>query len=101
MDAMKQMENKDPEAMKEGMEKWMIWAQQCGDQLVDLGTPLGGGQVVKPNDTLEGSVRKVCGYSILQAESMTDAIELLQGHPHLGWDASCEIEIHESLPLPG
>jgi len=23
------------------------------------------------------------------------------GHPHLAWDAACEIEVHEVMPLPG
>jgi len=41
------------------------------------------------------------GYSILQAENMDEAKELLQGHPHLDWNAACEIEVHESLPMPG
>ena len=29
-----------PEEMEKGMEPWMAWAAQCGDQLVDLGQPL-------------------------------------------------------------
>ena len=28
---------------------------------------------------------------------MEEALELLKGHPHLGWDESCEIEVHEFL----
>jgi hypothetical protein len=26
---------------------------------------------------------------------------LLEGHPHLEWDGTCEIEVHEVMPLPG
>lgn len=37
----------------------------------------------------------------LLANSMDEAKELLQGHPHLEWAEGCEIEVHESLPLPG
>ena len=29
-----------------GMEPWMAWAERCGDGLVDMGTPLGGGRKV-------------------------------------------------------
>ena len=94
--AMEAMKNATPEDMKEGME---AWAQRCGDGLVDLGTPLGGGLEVtesgnSPSDT------GVAGYSVLQADDMEGAPALLQEHPHLGWAAGCEIEIHESLPLP-
>ena len=42
--AMEKMTNATPEEMKAGMESWMAWAKSCGDGLVDMGTPLGGGQ---------------------------------------------------------
>ena len=90
-----------PEEMAKGMEAWMIWATNCGSNLVDLGNPLVNGQKVKPDGKTENSDRMVCGYSILQAESMEEAKELLKGHPHLAWDSTCEIEVHESMSLPG
>lgn len=97
--AVEQMSNASPEEMEEGMKAWMAWARDCGDGLVDLGTPLAGGQSV----TQAGgspSERGVCGYSVLRAETIEDAKTMLDGHPHLGWDAACEIEIHESMSLP-
>ena len=78
---MEQMSNASPEEMKAGMEPWMAWAAKCGEGLVDLGAPL-------------------VGYSILQAEDMEGAKALLEGHPHLEWTGGCEIEVHESMPLP-
>ena len=42
--AMEKMKDSTPEDMKKGMEMWMAWARECGDSLVDIGTPLGGGQ---------------------------------------------------------
>ena len=65
--ALEKMQDATPEQMKAGMEPWMAWAQRCGSHLVDLGTPLGGGQKV----TTAGSPpsdRGVAGYSMLQAE---------------------------------
>ncbi len=99
IDALKQMQSSTPEESKKGMEQWMQWAQKCGDNLIDLGNPLGMGQKLSP-DSSEPSTRQVCGYSILQATDMDHAKDLLQGHPHLGWDGGCEIEVHEALPLP-
>jgi hypothetical protein len=65
-------------------------------------TPLTNGAKLNVDGTSTESERQVCGYSILKAESIEQAKELLQGHPHLsGWDASCEIEVHEAMPLPG
>lgn len=94
-------EKTTPEDMKESMKAWMEWAENCGDQLVDMGTPLMGGQKVLPGGGSENSLRQVCGYSILSAESMDEAKSLIEGHPHLDWNAACEIEIHEAMPLPG
>ena len=97
--AMEKMKDSSPEEMKKGMEPWMKWAEKCGDGLVDMGTPLGNSQkVTKSGNTQSGS--KIIGYSILQAESMEEAVKMLQEHPHLDWTDGCEIEVYESLPMP-
>jgi len=99
-EAVAQMANASPEEMAKGMEPWMAWAAKCGDQLVDLGSPLMGGQKVLPDGTSQNSDREVTGYSVLMAENMEGAKALIEGHPHLAWTGGCEIEIHESMPLP-
>ena len=98
---MQAMQDATPEDMQAGMEQWMAWAQRCGDGLVDMGTPLGGGQKISASGSSSPTDVLVAGYSILQAADMEAAKALIAGHPHLAWDAGCEIEIHESLPLPG
>ncbi|MCB0395396.1 MAG: hypothetical protein KDD36_02005 [Flavobacteriales bacterium] len=99
--AQEQMQNNSPEDAQKGMEAWMNWAKKCGEHMVDLGTPLMGGQKLDTNGGSTASKNEVCGYSILQAESMEHAKQLLQGHPHLGYDNTCQIEVHEALPIPG
>ena len=102
VEALAQMQNTPPEEAAKGIEAWMAWAKKCGDHMVDLGTPLGMGQKLNVGGSSEGSTRGVCGYTILQANDMDHAKELLQGHPHLsGWDNACEIEVHEALDMPG
>jgi hypothetical protein len=93
------MGSSSPEDMKKGMEAWNAWAEKCGSGLVDLGQPLANGMRVTPGGT-SPSDRGVAGYSILQAEDINGAVAMLQGHPHLGWDDSCDIEVHEAMPLP-
>jgi hypothetical protein len=95
--AMEQMQSASPEEMKKGMEQWMAWAQKVGTGLVDLGTPLAGGQKLTKAGS-SPSDKNVVGYSILQAEDMEGAKALLEGHPHLEWMG--EIEVHESMPMP-
>jgi hypothetical protein len=94
-DAMKQMTTATPEEMKKGMEGWMVWAQKCGDKLVDMGAPLMSGQLLTPDGKSQDSTKGVNGYSVLQAENMDEAKALLQHHPHLAWNAGCTIEVHE------
>ena len=93
------MANATPEQMQEGMKAWMEWAAKCGDGLVDLGAPLAGGQKLSKSGS-STSDKSVVGYSILQAEDIEGAKALLEGHPHLEWASGCEIEVHETMPLP-
>jgi hypothetical protein len=90
-----------PEDGKKEMEKWMTWANKIGTGLVDLGTPLGNGKKVTKSGSTQASDKNVVGYSVLQAESMEAALEMVKDHPHLSMPGACEIEVHESLSLPG
>ena len=90
-----------PEDMAKGMEAWMTWAKNCGDKLVDMGTPLGNGVALSPDGKSTNSGKNVMGYSVLQAENLDAAKKLMEGHPHLAWNASCSIEVHECMPMPG
>lgn len=101
MDAMAQTANSTPEEQEKGMEAWMAWAKKCGNKLVDMGAPLMNGQQLNADGTSRNSEKNVAGYSVLQAENMEEAKALLEGHPHLGWNAACSIELHETMPLPG
>lgn len=101
IDFMEQASESTPEEMEKGMEGWMAWARKCGNKLVDFGTPLANGLKLNPGGGSQKSKSQVCGYSILQAESLEEASELLKDHPHLAWNSACEIEVHESMPTPG
>lgn len=92
------MHNRDDE--QKGMFAWMLWAQKCGSKLVDFGWPLINGVEITSAGEARDSGRDVTGYSIIQAESMEDARQLLADHPHLAWNPLCSIEVHETLPLP-
>lgn len=97
--AMKKMQTATPEEMAAGMQAWKKWAKKCGNRLVDMGAPLTGGVNLKPTGPAVASRRKVTGYSILKAQSMAGAKQLLKGHPHLSWAKGCEIEVHEAIPM--
>ena len=98
--AVEQTQGMSPDEMQEGMKAWMEWAAKCGDALVDFGSPLTGGQKLSTSGS-SPSDKDVIGYSIVQAEDLEGAKALLTGHPHLQWAGGCEIEVHESMPVPG
>jgi len=100
IEASAQMAQVPKEEQAKGMELWMQWAKKCGDKLVDLGSPLAGGQKLSPSGSTSSDLN-IAGYSILEAEDMEDAKKLLEGHPHLGWNAACTIEVYETMPIPG
>jgi hypothetical protein len=99
-EAVAAMANVSPEDAKKGMEPWFEWQKKVGSGMVDMGTPLGNGMRVTKSGTAP-SDKEVVGYSILQAGSMDEAVEMLKNHPHLDWVDGCSVEVHESLPLPG
>ena len=92
------MKTMSPEDMKKGMEPWMKWMEKCGEHLVDMGSPLGNGRHVDASGIIS-SKTEVAGYSVLKADSMAEAEELLKGHPHLEWGDGCYIEVHEKIPM--
>ena len=100
IEASQQMAETSPEDQAKGMEAWMEWARRCGEKLVDLGSPLTGGQKLSSGGGSNSNLN-LAGYSVLQAENMDEAKALLQGHPHLGWNAACTIEVYETMPIPG
>lgn len=100
-DAMKEIMNATPEQQKAGMDGWMKWAAKCGDKLVDMGSPLMGGQTISQDGKSKHSTKEVTGYSVLQANDMNEAKSLLTGHPHLAANPACSIEVHENMPMAG
>ena len=89
-----------PEEMEAVMGEWNAWAGKVGDRMVDFGTPLAGGTRVTTEGT-SPSTREVAGYSIIEADSLDDALDLARNHPHLNMPGGCTIEVHEALPVPG
>ena len=100
MASLKQMGKMSPEDKQKGMALWMKWAKKCGDKLINMGAPLGGGVALDPAGS-SPSKKNVAGYSIVQAASMAGAQSLMKGHPHFGYAKACTIEVHEVLPMPG
>ena len=93
------MEDMTEEQKMEGMKPWQEWMAKCGDALIDGGSPLMGGETMSADGSFSSSTKQVTGYSMLEADSLDGAKDLLAGHPHLMWHEGCEIEVHPCIPM--
>ena len=65
------------------------------------GQPMAKGESVV-DDGSEGKALQLSGYSIIQAEDMASAKELVDGHPFLSDKTGAfSVEVFELLPVPG
>ena len=88
-----------PEEAAQGMKLWMDWKEKIGDGLIDMGKPLGNAmKVTKSGITKSDS--KIIGMSIIQAENMDEALDMVKDHHHLQWADDCEIVVLEQMPIP-
>jgi hypothetical protein len=71
------------EPTPEVMAAWGAWFAKVGDRFLDSGSPLGAGREVTPSGSkdLSGDASPITGYSILSAESLEEAEQLLEGLP--------------------
>lgn len=62
---------------------WMDWFASVGDRMIDSGNPLSSGAEVRPDGVtpIELGLDSFTGYSILNADSMEEAIELAKTNP--------------------
>jgi len=96
---MEATQNMSPEQMQEGMCAWMKWAEACGDGLVGMGSPLMGGLKIRPTE-VPPATSELPATQSWRPRTWRAQKPLPQGHPRLGWAAGCEIEVHESMPMP-
>jgi hypothetical protein len=91
--------NTPPEQMAAGMAAWQTWTEKCGSAITDIGAPLDNSTVVA-----EGAAKRtktsITGYTLLEAESLGDAVALMKEHPHFHTPGA-SIQILECIRMPG
>lgn len=88
-----------PEEAQAGVRLWTEWFGQLGPALVDPGRPLGNARTVTRGG-ITAAPAGVIGMTILQADTMEDALAMVRGHHHLQWAESCTLTVLEELPIP-
>ena len=71
-----------PEKQKEEMVSWGKWMESIKSSTVDGGAPTG--KNIRVNAKGSNMVRnEICGYVVVEAESLEDAAKLFEGNPML------------------
>jgi hypothetical protein len=62
---------------------WMDWFATVGDRMIDSGNPMSHGAEVTPDAVtpIEAGLDSLNGYSIVNADSLDDAVELAKTNP--------------------
>jgi hypothetical protein len=100
MSAAERMQKSSMEEMQKGMEPWFAWQKEWGEGIVDMGMPMANSHKFT-NKGQASSNSHIAGYSIIQADSMEKALEIVKDHPHLQSGEGTEVEVHEMLSMPG
>jgi hypothetical protein len=76
-------------------EGWPEWFEKIGDALVDRGSPMASGFVLRADGSTSDDASPVRGYGVVQAEDPDRAVELLRDHPLLALGGEYAIEVFE------
>ena len=92
-----------PATQEEGqkhMGKYMQWLGSLGERAVSPANPLKNTHTISPNgESQEISATGMSGYTIIETETIEEAIELAKGCPFLQIGGT--IEVSELIRMPG
>ena len=90
----------DEEKMQGIMQAWKDWMSKLGESLIDIGNPMFNGISVV-DDGSDGIPDELSGFSIIQAENIDDAKEMIKDHPFLvDKTGKFSVEIFELADAP-
>ena len=87
-----------PTAPGASHEGWPEWFQSLGDKLVDKGSPMTAGFVVRGDGTTSDEAASLNGYSVIRAQDRDAVRDLLRTHPFLAAGSEYSIDVFE---VPG
>jgi hypothetical protein len=82
----------DEEGRQAAMAAFGAWVGKTGEALTDPGAPLGPAKTVSPHGVHDGSAEgRVGGYSVLRADDMDAAVDLVRDHPFVSRGGSLTV----------
>ena len=80
------------------MADWTAWYGKMADKVVDGGNPFSGSKTLNANGVHDGAGDKpLTGYTVISADSLDAATELVKDHPHLKHNG--EVTIYETFEM--
>ena len=86
-----------PEAQEQAMQAWGEWFATLGDSVADMGNPFGSSATVSSGGVTDGAASAAGGYSIVSANSLSDATALAKGCPTLATGGT--VEVYEAIAM--
>lgn len=80
------------------MEKWQAWMKSLGDAIVDPGMPVSASKTVDSNGVTDnGGSNPLSGITVVQAETMEQALDMAKRCPHV--DIGGSIEVAQAMDM--
>jgi hypothetical protein len=80
------------EAREQMLAAFQAWATSVGKNMIDPGAPLGSSKVVTSSGVTDGAVGAgVGGYTVLSADSLDAAVDLVRGHPFVSRGGTLQV----------
>jgi hypothetical protein len=76
-------------------EGWPEWFTKIGDALVDVGSPMKNGVVLRADGSTNDEAAPLRGYGLIQADDRSKALGLVRDHPLLALGPEYTIEMFE------
>jgi hypothetical protein len=88
-----------PEEGAQHFSKYKAWLSALGESAVSPMNPLGGTHTINPDGAVEkGSQSSMSGYTVVEADSIDDAISMAKDCPFLDIDGSLEVSELRQMP---
>jgi hypothetical protein len=88
----------DPEAAQQMLAAFQAWVSETGEAMRDPGAPLAGAKTVSADSVAEGQTEaRVSGYTVIEAGTIDEAVELVRNHPFLSRGGS--LQVSESISV--
>ena len=81
-----------PEAAQQMLAAFQAWAAGVGAAMRDPGAPLAAAKTLSADSEVDGqAAAAISGYTVLEARSLADAVELVRSHPFLTRGGSLQV----------